>query len=179
MSLENFYYISQIVASVAVLISLIYLALQQRLTVRSLRAQMHNSRLDQSVRGYLHLSDPAQAAVAVAGELADPSMNDVQCVQFVARQLARFIAVEEQFRQRREGAIDERRWASTEAYLKLTLNAPGVRAVCRMFQRGADKEFAVLLQRLLLEAKGESIPQTVAVWKAIAAQERSEIAATH
>ena len=50
MSLEEFYYVSQIIASTAVLASLIYLALQTRQTSRNQRAQMNQAR-SEWVRG--------------------------------------------------------------------------------------------------------------------------------
>lgn len=44
MSIEEIYYVSQIISSIAVLVSLIYLALQTRQTSRNQKAQMHESR---------------------------------------------------------------------------------------------------------------------------------------
>ena len=59
MSLENLYYASQIVASFAVIASLIYLALQTRQTARNQRTLMHESRVQMISRDFERMMDPA------------------------------------------------------------------------------------------------------------------------
>src|SRR5579863_7507631 len=71
MSLEQIFYLSQSVASVAVIGTLIYLGLQVRAAERSQRAIMQQGRADRAANGALALADAELARVfrkAAAGD---------------------------------------------------------------------------------------------------------------
>jgi hypothetical protein len=172
MSLETAYYISQFVAVAAVLVSLVYLSSQQRQAVKALRAQIHIHRLGFATRDLFHATDPEQARIQLAGFRGDPALTDEQLVQFLSAEFARFMSLEEQFRLRQEGHVDDARWLSTEAGFRRILRFPGVRAVGRMFQTAsADKDFKLFLERLMIE--GQQIPATTlaGIWRTLAQHE--------
>ena len=125
MSLEEFYYVSQIMASTAVLASVIYLALQTRQTSRNQRAQLNQARQEWIRQSSEKAATPQFAPTFRAGLVGDPSMDDEQVYQFVLFAMSELQGFEEVFRQWRDGMIDENRWRSTQFNLKRTVTWPG------------------------------------------------------
>lgn len=133
MSIENIYYISQIASSVAVLASLVYLALQTRQTSLNQKAQMHESRSLWIRHEARLLGDPSIQAAMSMGRNGDPEMTTSQIEQFFFHATSFPISWEEQHRQHREGMIDDERWRQTEGYHRQFLTLPGWRAAVRMY----------------------------------------------
>jgi hypothetical protein len=179
MSLEEFYYVSQIVASIAVLASLIYLALQTRQTARNQQAQMHIMRF-QFIRDFtFKIGDRSFGETFSAGMEAEPGMSAAQSREFFLFVYSLIQSFEEQFYERREGMIDARRWDSSRSALKAMLARPGFRAVYKIWQSRLDKDFVALADTLIAEAKKEPTPpDIVAVWQMLAASERASATAT-
>ena len=67
MSLEEFYYVSQIFASIGVLASVIYLALQTRQTARNQKTALHQERVIQMANDLQRSIEPAIASVIKEG----------------------------------------------------------------------------------------------------------------
>lgn len=175
MSLEEVYFVSQTIASVAVVASLIYLALQTRQASRNQLAQMHLGRVNQQLTDLFGVGGNANlAAVSVRGTNVDPAMNDAEILQFTHWLFGRLALMEDQFRLHNDRMIADERWRSTEMGLKMTLSSPGTRAACRLFQQAfASKEFSALLDRLMTEARNSPPMSMPDVWKALAAEERA------
>jgi hypothetical protein len=74
MTLEQIFYLSQSVASVAVVGSLIYLGLQVRSAERSQRAIMQQGRADRASIAALAIASPELARVFQRGVAGDPTL---------------------------------------------------------------------------------------------------------
>ena len=79
MSLEHIFYVSQSIAAVAVIASLLYLSQQVRQSERVQRATMQQARADRITQATLALADPKLACVtrlnALSGETASESLR--------------------------------------------------------------------------------------------------------
>jgi hypothetical protein len=171
MTLEEIYYISQIVASVAVLASLIYLAVQTRQNTVGQRALMHQQRILQ-MQSDLHVrADPVIAAAQVAAEPGNADMTEVQLRQFIAMTLSGLTSMEEQFRLHRAGQYDAAHWATTKKTLAVYLRTPGARVIARMFQGMFDPDFAAILDQLIGEARVQPHFDRRAMWNAMMEEE--------
>lgn len=151
MSLEAFYYISQIIASIAVLASLIYLAQQTRQTARNQRTLMHENRMQTISKDIELIVDPEFAPIWIRGSAGDPSLTDVELIRFQFFCQLWLVQWEERFRQFREGMLDADRWRTSENTIRSWLTQPGQAAVALGFIGRCDPKFATLLQQLMAE----------------------------
>jgi hypothetical protein len=78
LTLEEVFYLSQSVASVAVVGSIIYLGLQVRGADRSQRAMMQQGRADRASQASLTVASPELAVVWQKGMDADPTMTRLE-----------------------------------------------------------------------------------------------------
>jgi hypothetical protein len=178
MSLEEIYYVSQIVAAVAIIVSLIYLAVQTHQTANNQRAMMHESRVQSIRETFEKIGDPAFASAYRAGLVAEPGMDDSACHQFAWFARGQMNHVQEVFLQWREGMVDEGRWNITWRVNAVLFAYPGVRAVYRLVRGNLHPDFVALIDSNLVEAKGKAPPRDFALaWSAVAAQERAAMEA--
>ena len=78
MNLEQAYFISQVISTIALVLSVIYLGRQTHLAARSNFAQMHQARSQQIHEITLMLTDPELGALIKAGLHGDTALNDAQ-----------------------------------------------------------------------------------------------------
>jgi len=154
MTLENFSDLSQIVASIGVVISLIYLAVQTRQATKSHLAQMHQMRNAQIIGLMVRSTEPDFQAVFRAGGLGEP-LSPEDATRFFNYIQATFRGIDEQFIAHKEGMISDDRWRKTEAYVGRTMTLPGVRAVYVILRDGGafDKGFVELADKALAAAR--------------------------
>jgi hypothetical protein len=174
MTLENYSDISQIVASIGVLISLIYLALQTRWATKSHLAQMHQMRNAHIVDMMVRSTDPDLQSVIRAGNLAE-ALAPADAQRFFNYTQALLRSMDEQFITHREGMLGEDRWRKTETYIDRMMTLPGLRAVYLMLRdSGAlDAGFTALVDKGLTTARTKPPMDTAMRWNAVAAEERA------
>ena len=178
MTLEGFYYISQIVASVAVLASLIYLALQMRQTARNQQAQMHANRIQLIRDDTARIGDPAFAPIWQAGLLADPDMDDASIRQFYMFVHSVLLNIQEQYHEYLEGMINKQRWEPSVRTLEFMLGSPGFRATFQMRRQTLDVEFTSLVDKLIAGKKNATtLYFPLEQWRSLAAAERNSVQA--
>ena len=174
MTLEAIYYISQIVASVAVLASLIYLALQTRQTAKNQQAQMHAMRVQLIRDDSARIGDPVFGPIWRAGLLADPDMDDASIGQFQQFAYGMLLNMQEQYHEYLEGMINNRRWQPTVRTLEMYLSAPGFRATFHGRRQTLDVEFAAFVDKLIAGKKGTQRTHfRLEQWRSLAAAERN------
>ena len=83
MTLEQIFYLSQSIASVAVVGSLIYLGLQVRSAERSQRAIMQQGRADRASNAALAIASPELAHVFQRGVAGDPTLTREELTQWM------------------------------------------------------------------------------------------------
>ena len=179
MSLEEFYYVSQIAASVAVLASLIYLALQTRQTARNQQAQMHAMRLQAIREDIKRITDPAFQHTFLSGMKADTELKPDELLQFLGVTYGLMLNFQEQFHEFQEGMINSRRWEPSKLALRRQLTSPGYRAAISTFRAELDPQFVALVDQILAELKAAPAMQpTFILWKQHAEQELAAMTVT-
>lgn len=179
MSLEQLNFIFQILASCAVVVSLLYLAVQTRQTARNQQAQMHAMRLQSIREDVRRLSDPEFQPVYRAGMAADADLTPDAATQFMLMAYSLMISFQEQFHQFQEGMISARRWEPSKHALRRQLMFPGFRAAFATYRMDLDPTFVALVVQLLAELKTAPVMQSTYVqWKQHADEERAAMTAT-
>jgi hypothetical protein len=128
MTLEELYYVSQIVAALMIFASLIFVGLQMRQSARNQRAVMHANRNQLITESLRLMGEPALARVYSAGAAAAPDMDALEVNQFVFLVRATLSSMQHQFLEWQEGLIDDARWKITRTALDNLLTSPGWRA---------------------------------------------------
>jgi len=165
MSLEQVYYVSQVVAAVAIIGSLIYLGVQTQQTSKNQRAMMHWNRMLSSRDGAIRIGDPTFAPIWRAGMAADPQMDPTASHTFAWFARGSLIWYHELFLEHRDGMIDGRRWRSTWNGLKSRLDFPGFRAAYKLARVNLDPEFVAMVDALVLEASKTPPPDWGTEWQ--------------
>jgi len=147
MNLEQAAYVSQLISTIALVFSVVYLGRQTQLAARSNYSQMHQARSQQLHETTLMLTDPELGPLIKAGLHGDTELNDQQVLRFYFYGATQLRIQEEIFRQWREGTIGTDRWRTTERMITGLASAPGYRSCFWMLRSGLDVDFVRLLDQ--------------------------------
>lgn len=167
MSLEEFYYVSQIVASVAVLASVIYLALQVRQTERNQRSMMSQARTDRAV-GLMKLTLEPHVGAAL-GKLwpNDSEMTATELMVTSSFLRAAALATIDTHAQHKAGLLNESTLQTSVNPLRNVLARPGARALWSTTRAGFSTQDAALIDKLCIDGVPLSTAiDPVTTWKA-------------
>src|SRR5271169_6994987 len=131
MNLSDFASIASIVSSIAVAISLIYLAMQVRQSERNQRALMQQGRADRVSDLSLRMADPSLSSVFLKGMSGDEGLTAEQFGQFMNMWRAGFVSSEDSFLQHKSGHLDDAAFRSYAAGARQYFTSPGLRAAWR------------------------------------------------
>ena len=166
MNLEQAHYVSELISTIALVFSVIYLGRQTHLAARSNYAQMHQARSQQLHETTLLLTDPELGPLIKAGLHGDTELNDAQVLRFYFFGSTQLRLQEEIFRQWKEGTIGTDRWRTTERMIKGMASAPGFRSCFGMLRSGLDAEFVELLDKLINDSGPATTYDFEAEWRA-------------
>jgi len=156
-TLEQAYYVSQLISTIALILSVVYLGRQTHLAAKSNFAQMHQARSQQHHEVILKLTDAEFGPLITSGLHGDSNLDDQQVRRFYFY-LATLLRIHEEiFRQWREGAIAIDRWGTTERMIAGMISAPGYRSCFWMLRSSLDREFAEALDKMI-ESAGPAVP---------------------
>jgi hypothetical protein len=124
--LEQTYFVTQIVAGIAVVLSIIYLALQLKQNTRAVRLNTLHG-ISEAFRAQYALvgASEAVASVYMKGLSQPDELNQAERVQFYALMHNQVRSYENAFYQHTEGALDERYWAGMLGQMVNTSSQPG------------------------------------------------------
>jgi hypothetical protein len=171
MSLTDLAAIGSLISSVAVLISLIYLALQVRQAEKNQQASIRQGRATRAVDIILAAGDPALAEALPKGTAGAADITQAEFGQFAAIYGAFLASAEDTWLQHKEGLLSEAVFASFAASWRQTLAQPGVRALWTLRRVGFEAGFAKFMDRLMTEAPATPPGDFLAAWKAQVANE--------
>ncbi|MBS0278606.1 MAG: hypothetical protein JSR81_13380 [Proteobacteria bacterium] len=176
MTLSDLASIATVISSVAVLGSLIYLALQTRQNTRHTRALIQQGRNGQIVDFNLTGStDPAWNELLLRGDAGDAALTPMQAIAYMQIVLAQLSHIEDGFYQHREGLIDDERYAGTVAYLRYARAVrPGFRAAWEICKALYGPEFRFFIDAKIHEAASFPAPDTGNQWLDLVAKKRGE-----
>lgn len=177
MSLSDLASLGTFVSGIAVLVSLIYLALQLRHSDRNQRAAIHQSRLDARTRFVVgSLAGNPSAGLMNRGLRADPTLTELEADQYVLAVFSDLLLYEEWFYQFRDGMIDEARWESSVKTLSFEAAFPGWRAAWLSTSISFQDDFRRVVDEIL-----DGVPVTresymAPRWHEFAAAEKAKAA---
>ncbi len=166
MTLEEIYYVSQLVSTVALIASVVYLALQTRQAARGQLAAMHQARSERFHEYTMKLTDAEFGPLARAGFHALADLDDDQVHRFYFYAVTVLRTFEEMHRQWLEGLIADARWETTQRTLAGIIRAPGYHAAYLALRGGLDSGFATLVDDLIEAARGAPMIDPVKDWRA-------------
>lgn len=175
MTLEQISYLSQSIAAIAVVASLVFVGAQIRQSEKTQRAVMHDNRLRQIRETSLHLASPGVTDSYIKGSSAAPDITPTEWTQYFFAVFVQDITRDEQYRQYREGLISTERWLQTHMTIVNTMTMPGYRALYQVNRPLFSTEYQALLDGLAKEIVPLDPAYRFETWKSLAAAERARI----
>jgi hypothetical protein len=174
MSLSDLASIGSFVSGFAVLISLIYLALQVRQTERNQQISIRHSRASRTVDLHLALADPAAADAWLHGSASPQQITQTELGQFTNLCRALFFHFEDSFYQREEGLLNDAAFETVVAGARLISRSPGVRAAWRIARPNFGGRFLDFMDGVVAGSAAEPpVDLSLEAWRAAFAAEAS------
>jgi len=173
MPLEQVFYLSQSIASIAVVGSLIYLGLQVRGADRSQRAIMQQGRADRASKASLTVAKGELARVWQRGMDVDPTMTREEVTQWLLLCRSMFLSGEDSFLQHKARTLDQAAFDSYCAGVRSYISRPGFRAGWRLLAAQFGKEFRAFVDAQVAAAPIASHVDIHAEWQKLVQAERA------
>lgn len=178
MSLEAVFYVSQCFASVAVVVSLIYLALQVRYAERCQRGLMQQARADRTSNASLTGADPALARIWTKGGAGDSDFTPVELTQWLLLTRAAFLSGEDTILQYKAGLMTKETYETYVAGVRFYMARPGFRAAWKVSRLQFGREFREFTDGILEEVRADIAEGLgVSEWNAMVEAEKRSAAA--
>jgi len=175
MSLENIFYLSQTIASAAVVCSLIYLALQVRGSERAQRAIMQQGRADRTSAASLALADPGLARIWFKGLADDDDLTREEFTQWMLLARASFLSGEDSYLQYKAGQLDRRAFESYVSGATYFLASPGMRAAWKISAGQFGDDFREFADSLVARMPLRHDDDRYAKWRDVLAAEKAPL----
>ena len=166
MSLSDWASLGSLVSSIAVLISLIYLALQVRQAERNQQASIRQGRATRVVDIILAAGEPSCAEALPKGTAGAADITPAEFGQFTAIYGAFLASAEDTYLQHNEGLLSEAVFASFAESWRQTLAQPGVRALWKLRRHAFEAGFAAFIDGLMVDAPAAEGRDFFAAWQA-------------
>jgi hypothetical protein len=164
MTLEEIFYASQSVASIAVVASLIYLGLQVRGADRSQRAIMQQGRANRAANTSLTVA--AQLAhIWEKGMAADPTLTRDEVTQWLLLCRSAFLSGEDSYLQYRAGTLDRTAFDSYCAGMRAFMSRAGFRAAWKLSAAQFGKDFREFVDAQIAAAPISPNLDTYTLWQ--------------
>jgi hypothetical protein len=165
MTLEQIFYLSQSVASVAVVGSLIYLGLQVRSAERNQRAIMQQGRAYRASNAALAIASPELARIFQKGVTGDPTLTRDELTQWMMVCRALFLSGEDSLLQYKAGQLDRRAYDSYVAGARFWMASAGMRAAWKLSAEQFGTEFRDFGNALLAQVPTAQSADTYSEWQ--------------
>jgi hypothetical protein len=174
MSLSVLASLGSFVSGFAVLISLIYLALQVRQTERNQQISIRHSRASRIVELHLALAGPGVAEAWLHGSQSPQEITQTELSQFINLCRALFFHFEDSFYQREEGLLNDAAFETVVAGVRLSARSPGWRAAWKIARPNFGGRFLGFMDGVVASSAVESpVDLSLEVWKVAFASEAS------
>ena len=174
MSLSDLASLGSFVSGVAVLTSLIYLALQVRQTQRNQQISIRHSRVSRIVELESTLADPAVAAAWLHGSASPQEITHTELSQFISLCRAFFFHFEDSFYQREDGLLNDDAFETVVAGARLLARSPGLRAAWKIARSNFGGRFLEFMDGVVAASAVEPpVDLSLEAWKIAFASEAS------
>jgi hypothetical protein len=168
MSLSDLASLGSFVSGVAVLISLVYLALQVRQAERNQRAIIQSTRTARVIDVSLRRAD---YATVFRKALLDNELTGEELFQFHSLSIAMFYGWEDSFYQHQERALDDKGFASMVVAVRGAMANPSQRAIWKISRDFFEETFRAFVDGIVLETKPRRPYDVLPEYKAALAAE--------
>jgi hypothetical protein len=166
MSLSDLAALGSFISGVAVVITLVFLLLQTRQTLKNQRSLMQQGRTARIVDLIFRQTDPQLMDVMVRGRAGDATLEQLQVETFLSVARASLISMEDTYLQHRLGTIDPFVWVTSTSRLADALAQPGMRAAWSGFRPAFSKDFVEHCDSLIAKTPLALPMDRAANWKA-------------
>ncbi|HXQ16172.1 MAG TPA: hypothetical protein VN814_16255 [Caulobacteraceae bacterium] len=171
MSLSDLASIGSFVSGIAVLISLVYLALQVRQAEKNQQSLMQQSRSDRASDRYLRTADPLIAATYLKG-LAGENLTEIELFQFNNIFRSQMVGRQDTFLQHRQGFALASDLDSLRRRNQDLMSYPGARAMWLNVRHIYSPGFQTFIDEVVQGAPGSRAGDDPELWKAALAKVR-------
>ena len=166
MSLSMLASLGSFVSGFAVLISLIYLALQVRQTERNQQISIRHSRASRIVELHLALAESGVSGAWLHGSASPDELTQVELSQFINLCRALFFHFEDSFYQREEGLLNDAAFETVVAGVRFSARSPGWRAAWKMARPNFGGRFLSFMDGIVLQSAREApVDLSLEAWK--------------
>jgi len=165
MSLTEFASVATIVSSLAVLVSVIYVAVQVRQAARNQRGTTHQMRAALSADVMLRIAETDLSQAFRAGLIGDPNITEGQFWRFFYAASAIMRTTENAFSQYEDGLVTETHFESAKASARAFLSSPGYRALWTATRLSRESGFRAFMDELVVEATATPPVDIFATWR--------------
>lgn len=167
MELSTLVNIASVISSLAVLVSLAYLALQMRQSARIQRSKMDRGRAEQVGAWLQHIAQADTAALILRGHAGDPTLDAVECHRYLWSMYPLFLHFEDSYYQHRDGMLGDDQYASILGHLRSQSSTPGFRALWQHVRDRFPSKFAGFVDSVMREVSSTSseVSGWIETWK--------------
>ncbi len=165
MSLEDIFYVSQSLAALAVIASILYLARQVRQADRVQRASMQQGRADRASYNAMALANPELASVFRKGAAGDPNLTREEFTQWMQMCRAAFLSGEDSFLQHEAGMISDAAFDSYVEGVKFYFAMPGMRAAWTVSEGQFGPGFRAFGREMLARTATSHLSDAYSEWQ--------------
>lgn len=172
MLLEHIFYVSQSIAAVAVIASLLYLAQQVRQAERVQRATMQQGRADRTSQAALAVASSELVPVLQKGMAGDTELTREEFTQWMWLCRALFLSGEDSFLQHEARMLSDAAFDSYVAGVKFYFSMRGMRAAWKLLESQFGSDFRSFGSAMLAQTKATSQnADAYAAWRNLLAAE--------
>lgn len=156
MTLEQYYYIAELIAAVALVISLIYVGIQVKLSAKATQAATAQSYVD-TMNGYVGLinSSTDLAGILHRGAAGLNRLEDDEVVKFCAFHDQCFITFEAFYFEWKRGLLVPELWDTYRHVIHDLLIQPGQQEYWQMRRHWYQEEFQSYCEQLVEDEEGK------------------------
>jgi hypothetical protein len=175
MTLSDLASVGSFVSGVAVLVSLIYLALQVRQAKRNQQAQITQTRTTRSIDILMHFSTLGLVEADIRARMGAADLKQTELQVFYNHSLALFSHWEDSFFQHAERLMTDRAFGTAVNLMRGTLANPGSRVVWRRTNFIYDADFRHFVDELMDDVQARPYEMGLDRWKADYDAELAEV----
>jgi hypothetical protein len=175
MDLEQLANLGEFISGIAVIASLIYLAIQIRQNTRSVRSSTLATNTANWSSMLVNLANDDQADAYLAGTAGREDIGNKHFLQFLLIARAMLVSFETQYHQYLNGALDRDIYLGYERSCKQQILAyPGFQMVWEITREGFSPAFAELVDRLISELDAGDASAMMRKWRQLANQRAAD-----
>ena len=159
------------ISALAVLVSLLFLNIQVRLTEKNQRALTQQGRAGRTADIAMRLMAADFSVIFCRCKNGDPSITEPMLDQFMGYCRAVFLGAEDSFIQHEESLLSELAFVSFSLSLREIFVSPGVRAIWKMTREWYGPEFVEFMDAIAKQSSTRLGVNQLAQWKTVVASQ--------